>query len=59
MVRKGADIRRLIKHRLEMWDTCQYDSLLYEAECCNSQLQVKGGGKKLIQITLFMCSLVW
>ena len=44
-VRKGADIRLLIKRHLKMWDTCQYDSLLYEAEHCNSQLHVKGGGK--------------
>ena len=57
-VRKGADIRRLIKRYLKMWDTCQYDSLLYEAEHCNSQLHVKGGGKiadSNHSIRLFTC----
>ena len=36
-----------------MSDTFLYDSLLYEAEHCNSKLKE---GKKLIPITPFVCS---
>ena len=54
LVKKAADIRRLLKRRLDAWRSSQVDELLYEAERCSQQLPKphhgKGGDEHTVRV---------
>ena len=39
MVKKGSDICRLIKHRIDMWNNGNFDELFFEFERCSKQFR--------------------
>ena len=38
-IKKGAELRRILRRRIDMWKAQQYDELIHEAECCDRQFR--------------------
>ena len=38
-IKKGAEIRRILRYRIDMWKAQQYDELIHEAECSDRQFR--------------------
>jgi hypothetical protein len=48
LIKKAADIRRLLRRRLVMWHEAAFDALVQDAERCDSNFKRQHGRRKLV-----------